>query len=128
MQFLEVLLWIHVSGTEKGKGEGKRKAGQESKKRTERICLHFFFFPKQIRACFGCAPSRHNFLYTHYQQRLGCSGLLTMATLFTVWSSLMATQSKGSQLCSLKPEETRKTIPGTDRRSKLCLLRKGYRS
>lgn len=46
MQFLEVLLWIHVSGTEKGKGEGKRKAGQESKKRTERICLHFFFFPQ----------------------------------------------------------------------------------
>lgn len=52
MEFLRVLLWMHVSGTEKEKGGGKRKAGQESKKRTERICVHFFFFASRYELAF----------------------------------------------------------------------------
>lgn len=98
---------------EKEKGRGKETGRGKSNNRTKRLwyllllSLLLLFF-KQMWACFGCTPSRRDLLCPRYQQRLSSSGLLTMATLFMVWSWLMPIRREGSQLCSYiqkRPEE-----------------------
>lgn len=88
MEFLWVLLWMCVGGTErKKKGRGKEKGRGGSRKRTERVCLHFFFFFPPSRCELALVVLQADATCcAHYQQRLSSSGLLTMATLFMVWS------------------------------------------
>lgn len=117
---------------------GRERQRKEQEKNREDMMLFFwcFFFLllflflfnfKQMWACFGCTPSRHN-LCPRYQHRLSSSGLLAMATLFMVWSWLTPILSAGSQLCSYIQKRREKKNPVTGRKSKLCLLGNVYKS
>lgn len=79
---------VDVCGWDRKKKKRERereRQGREQEENREGMFTFFFFFPSRCKLALVVLQADAT-CCAHYQQRLSSSGLLTMATLFMVWS------------------------------------------